>query len=124
MTGNTLFALQVASESLSCKSLLMKCISTKTIYLQYIQLLIYTESPKINFNYAGLQLARAPIVMFVNIYAGELPIRKTCNFDKPLNHIFKVMDGCMHIFCLVSIKTHIIRMLELQLSPFCTDSLH
>ena len=30
-------------------------------------------------------------------------------FDKPLNHILKVMDGCMHIFCLVSIKTHIIR---------------
>ena len=39
--------------------------------------------------------------MFINIYAGESPIRKTCNFDKPLNHILKVMDGCMHIFCLV-----------------------
>ena len=46
-------------------------------------------------------LAGAPIVMFINIYAGESPIRKTCNFDKPLNHILKVMDGCMHIFCLV-----------------------
>ena len=50
--------------------------------------------------------------MFVNIYAGELAIRKTCNSDKSLNHILKVMDGCMalsfmHIFCLVSIKTHI-----------------
>ena len=65
-------------------------------------------------------LAGAPIiVMFVNIYAGELPIRKTCNFDKPLNHILKTMDGgCMHIFCLVSIKTHIISMMELQPSPF------
>ena len=45
--------------------------------------------------------AGAPIVMFINIYAGESPIRKTCNFDKPLNHSLKVMDGCMHIFCLV-----------------------
>ena len=35
-------------------------------------------------------LAGAPIL--------ELPIRKTCNFDKPLNHILKVKDGCMHIF--------------------------
>ena len=69
-------------------------------------------------------LAGAPIVMFINIYAGDSPIRKTCNFDKPLNHILKVMDGCMHIFCLVSIKTHKIRMLELQPSPFFTDSLH
>ena len=63
-------------------------------------------------------LAGAPIVMFVNIYAGELPIRKTCNFDKPLNHISKVMGGCTHIFCLASIKPHIISMLELQPSPF------
>ena len=69
-------------------------------------------------------VAGAPIVMFINIYAGESPIRKSCNFDKPLNHIFKVMEGCMHIFCLVSIKTHIIRMLELQQSPFFTNSLH
>ena len=46
-------------------------------------------------------VAGAPNVMFINIYAGESPIRKTCNFDKPLNHILKVMDGCMHIFCLV-----------------------
>ena len=30
----------------------------------------------------------------------------------------------MHKFCLVSIKTHIVRMLELQPSPFFTDSLH
>ena len=44
-------------------------------------------------------LAGAPIMMLVNIYAGELPIRKTCDFDKPLNHILKVMGGCMHIFC-------------------------
>ena len=51
---------------------------------------------KCSTNFAG-----APIVMFINIYAGESPIRKTCNFDKPLNHILKVMDGCMHIFCLV-----------------------
>ena len=72
----------------------------------------------------GPSLAGAPIVMFINIYAGESPIRKTCNFDKPLNHILKVMDGCMHIFCLVSIKTHKIRMLELQPSPFFTDLLH
>ena len=63
-------------------------------------------------------LAGAPIVMFINIYAGESPIRKSCNFDKPLNHILKVMDGCMHIFCLVSIKTHKIRMLQLQPSLF------
>ena len=62
-------------------------------------------------------LAGAPIVMFINIYAGDSPIRKTCSFDKPLNHILKVRDGCMHIFCLVSIKTHKIRMLELQQSP-------
>ena len=68
--------------------------------------------------------AGAPIVMFINIYAGESPIRKTCNFDKPLNHILKVMDGCMHIFCFVSIKTHKISMLELQPSPFFTDLLH
>ena len=71
-----------------------------------------------------VKFAGAPIVMFVNIYAGELPIGKTCNFDKTLKHILKVMDGCMHIFCLVSIKTHIIRMLELQLNLFFTDSLH
>ena len=51
-------------------------------------------------------------------------VRKTCNFDKPLNHILKVMDGCMHMFCLVSIKTHIISMMELQPSPLFTDSLH
>ena len=51
-------------------------------------------------------------------------VRKTCNFDKPLNHILKVMDGCMNMFCLVSIKTHIISMMELQPSPFFTDSLH
>ena len=45
-------------------------------------------------------LARAPIVMFINIYAGELPIRKTCNFDKPLNHIFKVrMAVCTYLPC-------------------------
>ena len=69
-------------------------------------------------------LAGAPIVMFVNIYSGELPIRKTNNFDKPLNHILKVKDGCMHIFCLVSLKTHIITMMELQPSLFFTDSLH
>ena len=69
-------------------------------------------------------LAGAPIMIFVNIYAGELPIRKTRNFDKPLNHILKVIDGCMHIFCLVSIKTHIISMLELEPSLFFTDSLH
>ena len=69
-------------------------------------------------------LAGAHIVMFVNNYAGELPIRKTCNFDKPLNHISKVMGGCMHIFCLVRIKTHIISMLELQPSLFYNDSLH
>ena len=51
--------------------------------------------------FSSVGLAGAPIVMFINIYAGESPIRKTCNFDKPLNHILKVMDGCMHIFCLV-----------------------
>ena len=76
---------------------------------------------------ASRTLAGAPIVMFINIYAGESPIRKPCNFDKPLNHILKVMDGCMQIFCLVSIKTHKIRMLELQPSPFFpffTDLLH
>ena len=49
----------------------------------------------------GAVFAGAPIVMFINIFAGESAIRKTCNFDKPLNHILKVMDGCMHIFCLV-----------------------
>ena len=73
---------------------------------------------------SGCDLAGAPIVMFFNIYAGDSPIRKTCNFDKPLNHILEVMDGCMHIFCLVSIKVHKIRMVELQPSPFFTDSLH
>ena len=63
-------------------------------------------------------------------------VRKTCNFDKPLNHILKVMDGCMHMFCLVSIKTRIISMIivniktgiismmELQPSPFFTNLLH
>ena len=35
--------------------------------------------------------------------------KETCNFDKPLNNILKVMDGYMHIFCLESIKTHITR---------------
>ena len=50
--------------------------------------------------------------------------KETCNFDKPLNHILKVKDGCMHIFCLVNIKTHIITMMELQPSLFFTDSLH
>ena len=76
------------------------------------------------FDVAVPLVAGAPIVMFINIYAGDSPIRKTCNFDEPLNHILKVMDGCMHIFCLVSIKTHKIRMLKLQPSPFFTDSLH
>ena len=71
-----------------------------------------------------LDMSYAQIVMFVNIYTGELPIRKTGNFDKPLNHVLKVIDGCMHIFCLVSIKAHIISMLELQPSLFFTDSLH
>ena len=56
----------------------------------------------------SVEFAMTPIVMFINIYAGELPIiRKTCNFDKFLNDILKVVDGCMHISCLVSIKTHI-----------------
>ena len=51
-------------------------------------------------------------------FACSVNARKTCNFHKRLNHILKVMDGCMHIFCLVSIKTHITRKLELQPSPF------
>ena len=34
------------------------------------------------FNFAG-----DPIVMFINIYGGDLPKGKTCNFDKPLNKI-------------------------------------
>ena len=38
--------------------------------------------------------AGAPTVMFVNVYAGELPIRKMCNFNKPLNNILKEIDGC------------------------------
>ena len=76
-------------------------------------IIIFTESQR-----ADSVLAGAPIVMFINIYAGELAIRKTCNLDKPLYHILKVMDGCVHIFCLVSIKTHIIRILELQPCPF------
>ena len=61
-----------------------------------------------------------------NICWGIAPthVRKICNFDKPLNHILKVMDGCMHIFCLVSIKTPIISMMELQPSPFFTNLLH
>ena len=74
--------------------------------------------------HASRDFAGAPIVMFVNIYAGDSPIRKTCNFIKPLNYILKVMDGCMHIFYLENIKTHVIRMLEWQPSPFFTDSLH
>ena len=45
--------------------------------------------------------AMAPIVMFVKIYAGELPIRKTCNFDNPEPY-FK-SNGWQY-FCLVSIK--------------------
>ena len=44
--------------------------------------------------------------------------KETCNFDNPLDNILKVMGGCIHIFCLVSIKIHIIRMLELQPSQF------
>ena len=75
--------------------------------------------------YIWYKVAGAPIVMFINIYAGESTIRKTCNFDKPLNHILKVMDGCMQIFCLVKHQnTHKIRMLELHPSPFFTDSPH
>ena len=63
-----------------------------------------------------MSLAGAPILWGV--------AHKENNFDKPLNHILKVMDGCMHIFCLVSIKTHIITMMELQKSLFFTNSLH
>ena len=37
-------------------------------------------------------------MMFVNIYAGELPIRKTSNID--LNNVLKGMGCGMHLFCL------------------------
>ena len=70
------------------------------------------------FNWNSPQLAGAPIGMLINIYAGELPIRKMCNFDKPRNNILKGMDDCMHLFYLESIKSHIKRMIELQYSQF------
>ena len=62
--------------------------------------------------------------MFIDIYAGDLAIRKLCYFDRPLNNILKSMDGCLHIFCLVNIKSHRIRMLEMQPSLFYTDPLY
>ena len=45
--------------------------------------------------------------MFIDKYAGDLVIRKSCNFDRSL-----------------SLKSHMIRMLELQLSQFFTDPLY
>ena len=89
---------------------------------EYSKILSSYSVPELR--YRPLLLAGAPIDMFINIYAGDSPIRKTCNFDKPLNYILQVLDDCMYIFCLVSIETHKIRMLELQPSPFFTDSLH
>ena len=68
-------------------------------------------------------LAGAPIMMFVNIYAW-VAHKENMQFRQTSEPYFKVMDGYMHIFCPVSIKTHIISMLELQMSPFFTDSLH
>ena len=43
-------------------------------------------------------------MMFVNVYAGDLSIRKTCNHDRPLNNVLKDIDDCMHVFCLGSVK--------------------
>ena len=34
-------------------------------------------------------LAGDPIMKFINIYAGDLPIRKTYDFDRSLNNIFR-----------------------------------
>ena len=50
--------------------------------------------------------------------------KKTCNFDKPLNNILEVMDGCLHRFYLVSNESHMITMIELQLNQFYTDLLY
>ena len=44
------------------------------------------------------------------------------NTDTPFNNILKVMDG--YRFCLVSNKTHVIRMIELQMSQFHKDPLY
>ena len=74
----------------------------------------------------GGQSCWAPILMFVNIYTGELPIRKTCNFDKSLalNNVLKVTDGTMHRFCCVCNKSHMIMMIDWQPSQFYIDPLY
>ena len=50
--------------------------------------------------------------------------KENINFDKPLNNILKVINGCMHIFCLVSIKYHRIRIMILKYNQFFTDLLY
>ena len=69
------------------RSLSVKETPTRDLIQGFYKVLFYRPHTR----YVTL-FARAPIVIFINIYAGELPIRKTCNFDKPLNHILKVMD--------------------------------
>ena len=53
-------------------------------------------------------VTQSRFLAIVNIYAGELLIRNTCNFNKPLNNILKVMHGSVPIFCLLNINTHTI----------------
>ena len=36
-------------------------------------------------------------MMYINIYAGDLPTRKTCNFDTSINKILIGLDGCIYI---------------------------
>ena len=53
---------------------------------------------------SGKCVAGAPIVMFINIYAGELAIRKTCNLDKPLYHIYRCVFGKRNYRVLVRVS--------------------
>ena len=49
---------------------------------------------------------------------------KTYIFDTSLNNISKGMHGCIHPFCLVSIKSHMVRMIIIyQLNWYCLNML-
>ena len=62
--------------------------------------------------------------MFINIYSWDVPIRETCNFDSPLNNIFIGIDLFYANILFVSIKSHMINMMELQYNQFYVDPLY
>ena len=66
-----------------------------------------------------MHLAGAPIMMFLNKYAREMPISKTCNPDEPLNNILKRQGWLYASFLyLVNIKPQMVIMIKLQFQKF------